>query len=33
VALPWLYWHRMLRGKPFEADVLTPLNKLVHRDR
>lgn len=33
IALPWLYWNRMLRGKPFEADALQPLNRLVHRDR
>jgi sulfide:quinone oxidoreductase len=28
--LPWLYWNRMLKGKPFEADVLKPLKKLVN---
>lgn len=33
IALPWLYWNRMLRGKPFEADTLKPLNKLLSRDR
>ncbi|WP_457503234.1 NAD(P)/FAD-dependent oxidoreductase [Thermostichus sp. MS-CIW-25] len=29
--LPWLYWNRMLKGKKFEADILKPINKLVHR--
>lgn len=33
IALPWLYWNRMLRGKPFEADRLKPLNQLLQRDR
>ncbi|MFN3926608.1 MAG: FAD-dependent oxidoreductase [Pseudanabaenaceae cyanobacterium] len=27
--LPWLYWHRMLKGGGFEADILKPINKLV----
>ncbi len=28
-ALPWLYWNRMLKGKPFEPDLLKPLKKLI----
>lgn len=24
--LPWLYWNRMLKGKPFEADMLAGIN-------
>jgi sulfide:quinone oxidoreductase len=30
-ALPWIYWNRMLTGEWFEADILQPLNRLVHR--
>ncbi|MCU0527106.1 MAG: NAD(P)/FAD-dependent oxidoreductase [Elainella sp. Prado103] len=29
--LPWLYWNRMLKGKSFEADLLKPINQVVHR--
>jgi sulfide:quinone oxidoreductase len=28
--MPWLYWNRMLKGKPFEANVLKPLKQLIH---
>jgi len=28
--LPWLYWNRMLKGAGFEADMLKPINQLVH---
>ncbi|MEB3242035.1 MAG: FAD/NAD(P)-binding oxidoreductase [Cyanobacteriota bacterium] len=31
--LPWLYWHRMLRGLPHEGRHLQPLAPLVHRLR
>lgn len=27
--LPYLYWHRMLRGKPFEGHLLKPLQQLL----
>jgi sulfide:quinone oxidoreductase len=27
--LPYLYWERMLRGKPFEGHMLKPLHKLI----
>ncbi|MEY3866363.1 MAG: hypothetical protein RLZZ338_254 [Cyanobacteriota bacterium] len=30
-ALPWIYWHRMLKGKPFETDLLKPFNKFLGR--
>lgn len=23
--LPWVYWHRMLKGEPFEGDYLKPI--------
>ncbi len=28
--LPWLYWHRVLRGLPHEGRYLKPLAPLVH---
>lgn len=28
-ALPWIYWHRMLKGKGFEADIFQPINQLT----
>ncbi len=28
-ALPWIYWHRMLKGEWFEADILKPINQLI----
>jgi sulfide:quinone oxidoreductase len=31
-ALPWIYWHRMLKGEPFEADIFKPINKLFQRN-
>ncbi|MGA0200048.1 MAG: NAD(P)/FAD-dependent oxidoreductase, partial [Prochlorotrichaceae cyanobacterium] len=27
--LPWIYWHRMLKGKAFEADIFKPLHRLL----
>ena len=30
--LPWIYWHRMLTGKSFEADIFKPINKLLQKD-
>ncbi|WP_072013952.1 FAD/NAD(P)-binding oxidoreductase [Myxosarcina sp. GI1] len=31
-ALPWIYWHRMLKGKSFEADIFKPVNRLLQKD-
>lgn len=31
-ALPWIYWHRMLKGEPFEADIFKPINRLLQKD-
>ncbi|MBE9043999.1 NAD(P)/FAD-dependent oxidoreductase [Pleurocapsales cyanobacterium LEGE 10410] len=31
-ALPWIYWHRMLKGESFEADIFQPINKLFQRN-
>jgi sulfide:quinone oxidoreductase len=31
-ALPWIYWHRMLKGEWFEADIFKPINRLLHKD-
>ncbi|WP_232826209.1 FAD/NAD(P)-binding oxidoreductase [Cyanothece sp. BG0011] len=28
-ALPWIYWHRMLKGEGFEADIFQPINQLL----
>ncbi|BAZ45899.1 FAD-dependent oxidoreductase [Chondrocystis sp. NIES-4102] len=30
-ALPWIYWQRMLKGKPFEADIFKPINQLLQK--
>jgi sulfide:quinone oxidoreductase len=29
--MPWIYWHRMLKGEWFEADLFKPINRLFHR--
>jgi len=31
--LPFLYWQRMLKGAPFEANLLKPLKRLLGQDR
>ena len=31
-ALPWIYWHRMLKGESFEADIFKPINRLLQKD-
>lgn len=31
--LPYLYWQRMLKGAPFEAELLKPVRRLLGRDR
>ena len=30
-ALPWIYWHRMLKGESFEADIFKPINRLLQK--
>lgn len=29
-ALPWIYWHRMLKGEGFEGDMFQPINQLLN---
>ncbi len=31
-ALPWIYWHRMLKGEWFEADIFKPINRLLQKN-
>jgi sulfide:quinone oxidoreductase len=31
-ALPWIYWHRMLKGEPFEADIFKPIIRLLQKN-
>lgn len=31
--LPFLYWQRMLKGAPFEGEMLKPVRRLLGRDR
>lgn len=31
-ALPWIYWHRMLKGESFEADLFKPINRLLQKN-